>query len=128
MRLIHRLWGTLAGYGYRTRALALALLLTLIAAGFAGYLAGQVPTRPGHHVAERVAATGTPCSTVELVGLGLDRGLPLGATGLRAKCDLDTSTRAGQAFTVAIWIIQAVLWGLITLALAGYTNLIRKPG
>jgi hypothetical protein len=87
-------------------------------------------TRPGHHAAERTTASGspagTPCSSVELVGLGLDRGLPLGPTGLRARCDLDTGTRRGQAFTVVVWIIQAVIWGLATLALAGFTNLIRK--
>ncbi|GAA3464400.1 hypothetical protein GCM10018963_64130 [Saccharothrix longispora] len=132
-RAVHTLWGRLAGYGYRTRTLALALLLALTAAGAAGYVAGQIPTRPGHHAAERVTPPGSPtttaatrCSTIELIGLGLDRGLPLGATGLRAKCDLDTSTRRGQAVTLAIWIVQAVLWGLITLAVAGYTNLIRK--
>ncbi len=132
-RAVHGLWGRLAGYGYRTRTLALALLLALAAAGAAGYIAGQVPTRPGHHAAERVTPPGSPtttattqCSTIELIGLGLDRGLPLGATGLRAKCDLDTATRRGQTITFAIWIIQAMLWGLITLAVAGYTNLIRK--
>jgi hypothetical protein len=129
---VHGLWGKLAGYGYRTRTLALALLLALAAAGSIGYVAGQISTRPGHYAAERVSPLGSPttaatrCSTVELIGLGLDRGLPLGATGLRSKCDLDTATRRGQAITLAIWIIQAMLWGLITLAVAGYTNLIRK--
>jgi hypothetical protein len=38
----------------------------------------------------------------ELVGLGIDGGLPLGVTGLRTRCDLDTTTRRGQAFTDAI--------------------------
>ncbi|QQQ76164.1 hypothetical protein IOD16_34895 [Saccharothrix sp. 6-C] len=132
-RSVHRLWGRLAGYGYRARTLALALLLALAAAGLIGYIAGQVPTRPGHHAAERVPLPGNPttapgiqCSTIELIGLGLDRGLPLGATGLRTKCDLDSSTFRGQGITLTIWIIQAMLWGLITLAAAGYTNLIRK--
>ncbi|MGW4109509.1 hypothetical protein ACWEFJ_01370 [Actinosynnema sp. NPDC004786] len=132
-RSVYWTWGRLAGYGYRTRTLALILLIALIAASLAGYIAGQIPTRPGHHAAERVVspsgattALGTRCSTVELIGLGVDRGLPLGATGLRAKCDLDTSTRRGQVLTLLMWIIQAMLWGLITLAIAGYTNLIRK--
>jgi hypothetical protein len=128
----HRLWGALAGYGYRARRTAAALLLVLAMAGFLGWCAGQVATRPGHLAAERVtssaAAAGVPCSTVELVGLGLDRGLPLGTTGMRAKCDLDTAARAGQAFTAAIWLVQIAVWGLATLALAGYTNLVRKPG
>ncbi|PWW58372.1 hypothetical protein [Actinokineospora spheciospongiae] len=132
-RFSHRLWGALAGYGYRTRRTAAALLLAVTAAGLLGYAAGQVDTRPGHHAAERTVQPGSPspavgvaCSSVELVGLGLDRGLPLGPTGLRSRCDLDTGTRWGQAFTVAIWVIQAALWGLATLALAGYTNLVRK--
>jgi hypothetical protein len=104
-----------------------------LAAGL-GVVAGHVRTRPGHHAAERVlppttaaSTPGTPCSTVELIGLGIDRGLPLGATGLRARCDLDTGTRWGQAITVAIWLLQALVWALATLAIAAYTGLIRKP-
>ncbi|MFI6096800.1 hypothetical protein ACIA8G_14660 [Lentzea sp. NPDC051213] len=131
-RWFHWLWGVLAGYGYRSRRTAAALLLVLTVAGALGWLAGQVPTRPGHLAAERVASAtttaGVPCSTVELIGLGLDRGLPLGTTGMRARCDLDTAARAGQAFTAAIWLVQLAVWGLATLALAGYTNLVRKPG
>ena len=46
---------------------------------------------------------------------------------LRARCDLDTATTWGQAFTVAIWLVQAAVWGLAT-RLAGYTGLIRKTG
>ena len=131
-RWFHWLWGVLAGYGYRARRTAAALLLVLVVAGALGWWAGQVPTRPGHHAAERVATApvgaGTPCSAVELVGLGLDRGLPLAMTGMRARCDLDTASRKGQAFTAAIWLVQLAVWGLATLALAGYTNLVRKPG
>lgn len=126
-RWFHWVWGALAGYGYRARRTAAALLLVLVAAGAIGWWAGQVPTRLGHLAAERVA-TGAPCSTVELVGLGLDRGLPLAMTGMRARCDLDTASRKGQAFTAAIWLVQLAVWGLATLALAGYTNLVRKPG
>jgi hypothetical protein len=64
---------------------------------------------------------------VELVGVGLDRGLPLSPTGIRARCDLNTDSTAGQWFTVAVWGVQAAVWGLATLALAGYTGLVRKP-
>jgi hypothetical protein len=128
-RWFHWLWGALAGYGYRARRTALALLIALMAAGGVSLWAGHVPTGPGRHAAEHTAATtapGTPCSTVELVGLGLDRGLPLGPTGLRSRCDLDTGTTAGQMFTMLLWVVQAAVWGLATLALAGYTGLIRK--
>ncbi|MEC3974332.1 hypothetical protein [Amycolatopsis sp. H20-H5] len=128
-REFHRLWGALAGYGYRARRTAAALLFALIAAGGLGLGAGHV-TDGGHHTAERTAsfssAVGQPCSTVELIGLGLDRGLPLSPTGVRARCDLNTDTDWGGMFTVAIWIVQAAVWGLATLALAGYTGLVRK--
>jgi len=128
-RRFHWLWGALAGYGYRARRTALALLIALVAAGAVTLWAGHVTTGPGRHAAEHTVtstAPGTPCSTVELVGLGLDRGLPLGPTGLRSRCDLDTGSTAGQVFTVLLWIVQAAVWGLATLALAGYTGLIRK--
>jgi hypothetical protein len=128
-RRFHWLFGALAGYGYRTRRTAFALLLALMVAGLVSLWAGHVTTGPGRYAAEHTitsAAPGTRCSTVELVGLGLDRGLPLGPTGLRSRCDLDTESTAGQVFTVLLWVVQAAVWGLATLALAGYTGLVRK--
>jgi len=129
-RRFHRLWGVLAGYGYRARRTAIALLLALLIAGALGFWAGQVPTNGNHRAAERTATftseQGGLCSTVELIGVGLDRGLPLSPTGVRTRCDLNAGTLWGQAFTVAIWLVQAAIWGLATLALAGYTGLIRK--
>ena len=129
-RRFHRLWGLLAGYGYRARRTAIALLLVLLLAGALGLWAGHVLTDGSHHAAERTATftdqTGQTCSTVELIGVGLDRGLPLSPTGVRTRCDLNTGTDWGQVFTVAIWLVQAAVWGLATLALAGYTSLIRK--
>ncbi|MFJ7214362.1 hypothetical protein [Amycolatopsis sp. NPDC098790] len=130
-RLFHRAWGLLAGYGYWARRTAAALLLTLTAAGALGLWAGHTLTGDGHRAAERTASftarSGTACTTVELIGVGLDRGLPLSPTGIRARCDLDTASTAGQWFTVAVWLLQAAVWGLATIALAGYTGLIRKP-
>ncbi|GAA2990707.1 hypothetical protein [Actinokineospora diospyrosa] len=123
----HRLWGWLGNYGYRAHRLVVALVVVLALAGTLGYVAGQVTTRPGHLAAERVQQVGVPCSTAELIGLGIDRGLPLGATGLRARCDLATDTRWGQLFTYVLWVLQALVWGLATLAVAAYTGLVRKP-
>lgn len=130
----HWLWGLLGRYGYRAYRLVTALAFVLALTAGLGYAAGQISTRPGHHAAERVppptATTitpGTPCSSAELIGLGIDRGLPLGATGLRVRCDLDTGTRWGQAFTYAIWVLQGLVWALATLAIAAYTGLVRKP-
>lgn len=128
-RLRHRLWGALAGYGYRAGRAATALIVALLLAGAIGWVAGRTPTHDGRFAALHTARAEhpfTPCSTLELVGLGIDRGLPLGATGIRDRCDLDTATRAGQVFTAAIWLLQAIVWALATLVVAGYTGLVRK--
>ncbi|UOZ09383.1 hypothetical protein [Amycolatopsis sp. WQ 127309] len=130
-RARHALWGWLGHYGYRAHRLVTALVIVLTLAATLSLLAGHVTTYPGHQAAERVppatAKTDTPCSPVELIGLGIDRGLPLGTTGIRAHCDLDTTTGWGQTFTAALWVLQALLWGLATLAIAAYTGLVRKP-
>lgn len=123
-RFAHFVWGALAGYGYRTSRTAVALVLVLLLAAGLGWWAGNTPTGPASFAAQR--PTGGSCSTVELFGLGIDRGLPLASTGIRAKCDLDTASQAGQWFTIGIWLLQAALWALATLALAGYTGLVRK--
>ncbi|WP_372671126.1 hypothetical protein [Amycolatopsis kentuckyensis] len=130
----HALWGWLGRYGYRADRLMLALGVVFTLAAGVGLVAGHVTSNPGHHAAERVppatASASSPaatCSPVELIGLGIDRGLPLGTTGLRARCDLDTVTAWGQTFTVILWALQALLWGLATLAIAAYTGLVRKP-
>jgi hypothetical protein len=129
-RRFHWVWGALAGYGYRARRTAAALLLAVVAAGGLGLWAGHVGDA-GHRAAERTsdltAARGTPCTPVELIGVGLDRGLPL-SPGVRGRCDLNTGIPAGQWFTVAIWLVQAAIWALATLALVGYTGLVRKTG
>lgn len=128
-RTRHRLWGALAGYGYRAGRAATALLAVLLLAAAIGWVAGHTPTHDGRFAALHTTSAErpfTPCSTLELLGLGIDRGLPLGATGIRDRCDLDTTSPVGQAFTAAIWLLQAVVWALATLVIAGYTGLIRK--
>jgi hypothetical protein len=127
----HLMWGALAGYGYRARRTAAALLLAVAIAGGLGWWAGNWVTKPGHHAAERVSTladqTGTSCSFVEQFGIGIDRGLPLAAAGFRSRCDLDTATTAGQWFAATIWVVQVIVWAIAALALAGYTGLARKP-
>lgn len=128
-RARHRLWGVLAGYGYRAGRAAAALVGVLLLAAGIGWAAGHTPTHDGRFAALHTAGAErpfTPCSTLELIGLGIDRGLPLAATGIRDRCDLDTASPVGQVFTAAIWLLQAAVWALATLVVAGYTGLIRK--
>jgi hypothetical protein len=67
-----------------------------------------------------------PCSLIEQIGVGIDRGLPLGTAGIRGRCDFETTTGRGQAVTAATWGLQVLVWALATLVVAGYSGLIRK--
>ncbi|MET9627989.1 hypothetical protein ABZX92_11060 [Lentzea sp. NPDC006480] len=128
-RLRHRTWGLLAGYGYRVSRTVVATLTVLILAGLLGLWAGHTSIRDGRYVAghtSRAEYPFTPCSTFEQIGLGIDRGLPLAATGVRERCDLDTISRRGQAFAMAIWLLQVAVWILATLVIVGYSGLIRR--
>lgn len=128
-RARHRIWGVLAGYGYRVSRTVVATLIVLVLAGLLGLWAGHTPIRDGRYVASHTNRTEQPftaCSTFEQIGLGIDRGLPLAATGVRERCDLDTISRRGQAFATAIWLLQVAVWMLATLVVVGYSGLIRR--
>ena len=60
--------------------------------------------------------------------MGIDRSVPLAPMGIGNRCDLDTSSPAGQVFVAAAWVLQVLFWTLATLAIAGYLGLIRKAG
>jgi hypothetical protein len=128
-KTVHFAWEVLAGYGYRTRRTAAALLIVLLAAGALGIFAGCVPTSPGRYVAmhtPQADASGSPCSLLEQIGVGIDRGLPLATTGIRSRCDFDTTNHWGQVITAFTWILQLFVWVLATGVVAGYVGLIRK--
>ncbi|WP_143268721.1 hypothetical protein [Amycolatopsis vastitatis] len=129
-RVSHWAWGVFAGYGYRVRRVAGALAVALFVAAALGVVGGSIQAgangKPVVAPTSAAAAPGTTCSFIERIGVGLDRGLPLASTGIRDRCDLDTRSTAGQIFTALLWGIQVVIWALATLALAGYTGLIRK--
>jgi hypothetical protein len=128
-KTVHFAWEVLAGYGYRTRRTAVALLIVLLAAGGLGIFAGCVPTSPGRYVAmhtPQADASGSPCSLLEQIGVGIDRGLPLATTGIRSRCDFDTTNHWGQVITAFTWILQLFVWVLATGVVAGYVGLIRK--
>ncbi|MFJ4950275.1 hypothetical protein [Streptomyces sp. NPDC088760] len=117
-----RFTGTTLGYGYQPwRALiallaivAIAVLLSVVGPGNHGGLA---------HTAKQT--TGSSCSIVERIGVGLDFGLPLIKTGARNTCDV-TGTTAGQTLTSIGWGLQAMAWGFATLFVAGFTGAVRK--
>ncbi|MGH3789086.1 MAG: hypothetical protein ACRDRG_21600 [Pseudonocardiaceae bacterium] len=126
---VHWLWGTLAGYGYRSSRAVLALLLALVISAGLGVAAGHTPISPDRFVTARTVASAdphSPCSVIEQIGVGIDRSVPLAPAGVRDRCDFDTSSPAGQAFMAATWILQALIWTFAALAIAGYVGLIRQ--
>jgi len=130
-RSAHWLWGTLAGYGYRSGRAVLALILVLMSAAGLGVAAGHTSLGPGRYVTAHTSQAHdphSPCSLVEQVGVGIDRSVPLAPAGIRNRCDFDTSSPLGQVFTASTWILQALVWTLAALAIAGYLGLIRTTG
>jgi len=75
---------------------------------------------------QKTESPGSSCSLVEQIGVGIDRGLPLGASGIRDRCDFDTTSHRGQLITAGTWVLQALVWALAILVVVGYTGLIRK--
>ncbi|MGH3686998.1 MAG: hypothetical protein ACRDRE_21085 [Pseudonocardiaceae bacterium] len=125
----HWLWGGLAGYGYRSSRAVLTLLVVVVLAAGLGVAAGHTPIGPGRYVAAHTSQTrvpDSPCSLIEQVGIGIDRSVPLAPAGIAQRCDFDTTSPIGQAFTASTWILQALVWTLATLGIAGYLGLIRK--
>jgi hypothetical protein len=125
----HWLWGALAGYGYRSSRAVLAFLLALAIAAGLGVAAGHTSIGPGRYVTAHTRQArnpDTPCSLVEQIGIGIDRSLPLAPAGIGNRCDFDTSSPVGQAFTASTWVLQALVWTLAALTITGYFGLIRK--
>ncbi|MGB9282080.1 MAG: hypothetical protein WCB57_18690 [Pseudonocardiaceae bacterium] len=126
---VHWLWGALAGYGYRSGRAVLALVLVLMFAAGLGIAAGHTALGPGRYVTAHTTAAQnprSPCSLVEQIGVGIDRSVPLTPARIGNRCDFDTSSPAGQAFTASTWVLQALVWTLAALAIAGYLGVIRQ--
>ena len=125
----HWLWGALAGYGYRASRAVLALLVVLMMAAGLGVAAGHTPLGAGRYVTAHTSHThdpDSPCSLIEQIGVGIDRSVPLAPARVSDRCELDTSSFLGQAFTAATWILQALVWTLAALVIAGYWGVIRQ--
>jgi hypothetical protein len=131
-RARHRLLGITIGYGYRTWPAFLGLAVVLMLAMGLGWLAGNIHDDDrlvaAHTDKAAPANVGTACSTTEQIGLGVERALPLliGNTGVRDRCALDSSSSTGQIITASGWILQLAAWAFATLAIVGFTGLIRK--
>lgn len=128
-RAWHRLKGLAVGYGYQSWRALIGLMIVVLLAVTLGLAAGHIQTGTGRFAAAPTPAsgrTGSACSIVQQIGLGLDMSLPAIHTGLSNECNLDTTTAAGQALTVIAWLLQGLAWALATLVIVGYTGLIRK--
>ena len=125
----HWLWGVLAGYGYRSSRSVVALMLVLTVAAGLGIAAGHTSLGPGRYVTAHTSQAQnprSPCSLIEQIGVGIDRSVPLTPARIGNRCDFDTSSPAGEAFTAGTWVLQALVWTLAGLAIAGYVGLIRR--
>ncbi len=69
---------------------------------------------------------GAPCSFVELVGVGISWAVPIVDTNVSARCVLNSTHPYGQWWTGVSWLLHIIGWAFATLAVAGYTGLIRK--
>jgi hypothetical protein len=125
----HWFWGVLAGYGYRSSRAVVALMLVLTVAAALGIAAGHTSLGPGRYVTAHTSQAQnprSPCSLIEQIGVGIDRSVPLAPARIGNRCDFDTSSPAGEAFTASTWVLQALVWTLAGLAIAGYVGLIRR--
>lgn len=116
-----RVTGLLLGYGYHPWRALVCLLVTIalavtasVALGAAGGLV-QVTSPP----------TTAPCTVVDRIGIGLDLGTPLLATGTSTRCDT-TDTIAGQILTITGWTLRIIAWAFATLFIAGFTGVVRR--
>ena len=128
-----RLTGTLLGYGYQPWR-ALLCLVGLLAASviLTASLAGQnALTHPVQQQAPaaRLTVDGPlpPCSTIEVIGVGLDLGTPFlpDTSTASSSCQI-AGTSMGAALAVSRWVLQLGAWALAALFVAGFTGIVRK--
>lgn len=132
-----RLLKVTVGYGYRTwlAVLWLGLVVALaVVASFAfgspawSWLWAWSPDLTAAALEQPEGSeAGTPCRNVDMVVLGLETIplIPL-VSGAKDTCAV-TNTAAGIAFLGVSMVLKIVAWALVTLFVAGYTNIVRKP-
>ncbi|MGW0949883.1 hypothetical protein ACWD4O_46195 [Streptomyces sp. NPDC002623] len=71
---------------------------------------------------------GRHCSVVETIGFTVNHTLPLLRFATYGSCTL-TKSGSGcvQTFYLGMLLLQALGWALLTLFVAGFTGIIRKP-
>lgn len=115
------------GYGYQTwRALGLLTVLVSVSVG-ATFAAGWGKTAFFRQPDDSTAGVPAgPCQNVDLLtqGLGIIPLIPIGSTSNCAFAD----TWMGIAFLLLTIGFKIIAWALVTLFVAGYTNIVRKPG
>jgi hypothetical protein len=117
------------GYGYRTwPAFVGVLVLAGLGAGLgiaAGHThAGSTKQFAAYRPASAVRKVSQSCSVVEQAALGVR--VPFLSSLGAGDCVLNTTTVPGEAYSVGIWTDQALAWAAATLAVAGYTGLVRR--
>ncbi|MFH9871576.1 hypothetical protein ACH4NT_36565, partial [Streptomyces lydicus] len=108
-------------YGYRSTR-ALWFLLAVLAVSCALML---VADSQGWLVHPKVRGGGR-CGVVETIGSAVDRTVPLLGFAVAGRCEL-TNTTAAQWVFVASLVLQVLSWVFLTLFVAGFTGIVRKP-
>jgi uncharacterized protein involved in tellurium resistance len=117
------------GYGYRTwPAFVGVLVLAALGAGLgiaAGHThAGTTKRFAAYRPASAIRRTNQNCSTIEQAALGVR--VPFLSSLGTGDCVLDTTSLTGGFYSAGIWTDQALAWAAATLAVAGYTGLVRR--
>jgi hypothetical protein len=126
MTRTERAWGKFTGvtlgYGYQPWRALLGLLGIVILAVILNVSYGA---QGGLAHTKASGSPGTPCSTLERVGVGLNFSVPVVNIGAGGTCGT-TQSAPGNTITISGWILQLAAWSLATLFIAGFTGVVRK--
>src|ERR1035437_2933321 len=126
MTRTERAWGKFTGvtlgYGYQPWRALLGLLGIVILAVILNVSYGA---QGGLAHTKASGSPGTPCSTLERVGVGLNFSVPVVNISAGGTCGTSQSA-AGNTITISGWILQLAAWSLATLFIAGFTGVVRK--
>ncbi|ATW51129.1 hypothetical protein [Streptomyces peucetius] len=63
---------------------------------------------------------------VESVGFVVDRAVPLLGTAAVGRCELTNASPAQWVFVASV-VLQVLSWAFLTVFVAGFTDIVRKP-